>query len=201
MKSSARLCRRRLLLYVAAIALVMGFAASPGSSRAETPTPCAPPGCVQLERVTITGSVPLMMDSADFLPEAFLISFRFEPVLTLPDTVDETLAKLIKNFDVRCSAAPALANVKSTDTADERRRAAQSAYDNLAQRVAEGPFSSAWRAITGNLRQVTVTYADGGMETFSVVGLFNSANLVSTGNLTVGSGAVEPLPPGNCPLA
>lgn len=162
---------------------------------------CPPQGCQQLEKVTITGT-RIYQDTLEGDSYFHWIFFGFDNRIVLPDTYDVTLAKLENSFDVRCLASGSsgdLQNVKSTDDAAARRQAAQLAYDRMGQRVQEGPFGSAWRSLFGNLRRITVTYADGGTEQYDVQGVLGSVTLNPVeGSLKEGSGTVEPVDPSKC---
>ncbi len=163
---------------------------------------CPPEGCQRLERVTVTG-VREYEQTEEQASQFYWFFFDFLTLTQLPDTYANTLAALEDTFDVRClnaAISDSLERVVSTDPGDRRRSAAQLAYDRMAQRVQEGVFGSAWRITFGNLRTITVTYADGGTERFEIRGLVGSVTLQPVaGSLTQGTGQVEAASQNSCP--
>lgn len=101
------------------------------------------------------------------------------------------LRKAIKMLDLRCvDPNGPIPPAASTDSLDERLRAAQGLYDALGGRVREGVFSTAFRAFFGWARGITVTYTDGATQVFLVTNLHASLTLAPTGKTT---------PPGSAP--
>lgn len=119
----------------------------------------------------------LMMNGISQMEQAFV------------DAVDPDmlLADLEKELDLRCDAR--FSGATSRSPTEERSLAAQQKYDSLGQRVQEGVFTSAGRALSGRFRQVTITYSDGGTELFSFIGAMGSQTLAPIpGSLRAGTG-------------
>ncbi|QPS08176.1 MULTISPECIES: hypothetical protein [Delftia] len=104
--------------------------------------------------------------------------------------VEESVAKAaIKELDSRCTGA----NANHSSPPRERLAAAQMMYDQLAGRVREGVFSTAFRAYFGWARRITVTFDDGSMETYTVTNLHASVTLTMVPGTLLGPGSAGPV--------